>query len=115
MLNNIKQSYSEVYDIIKNIGPELENKIPSKFIDVLEQNRDKNYKVNIDYTKSITEQELLKDTKVILGLIYRDFLCDKEKRKELIEQDKKSILEYEKSLREKYNPDNLFNKKKNNN
>lgn len=113
MINNIKQSYSEVYDIIKNIGPGLENKIPSKFIDMLEQNRDQNYKINIDYTKSLTEQELLKDTKVILGLIYRDFLCGKEKRKELIEQDKKSLIEYEKSLREKYNPDNLFIKKNN--
>ena len=114
-MNNMKIAFTEVYDIINHMEPELKDKIPKKFVNMLKQNRDNNYKINIDYKKSITEQELLEDTKVILGLIYRDFLCDKEKRKELIEQDKKSILEYEKSLREKYNPDNLFNKKKNNN
>jgi len=112
-VNKLKPAFTEVYDIINHMEPELKDKIPKKFVNLLKQNRDNDYETNIDYTKSITEQELLKDTKVILGLIYRDFLCSKEKRKELIEQDKKSLIEYEKSLREKYNPDNLFIKKNN--
>ena len=38
-------------------------------------------------------------------------MCSKEKRGELIAQDKKELLEYEQILREKYNPDNLFKNK----
>lgn len=38
-------------------------------------------------------------------------MCSKEKRAELIELDKKELLEYEQKLREKYNPDNLFKNK----
>ena len=52
-----------------------------------------NYKVNIDYTKTINEQELLRETRVILSLIYRDYLCTDEQRKEIILNDKKELNE----------------------
>ena len=59
----------------------------------IEKNRDLNYKVNIDYTKTINEQELLRETRVILSLIYRDYLCTDEQRKEIILNDKKELNE----------------------
>jgi len=66
--------------------------------------------VNIDYSKKLEDQELLQDTKTILGLMYRDFFCDEKKRAELIARDKKAFIEYQEELRKKYNPDNLFKK-----
>lgn len=111
MQNTINKAFAEVYDVTMHLGSELRNKISSKFLDVIEKNRDTSYKVNIDYSKNLEEQELLQDTKTILGLIYRDFLCDEEKRAELIAQDKKAFIEYQKELRKKYNPDNLFGKR----
>lgn len=111
MPNTINQAFTEVYDVTMHLGSKLRNKISPKFMEVIEKNRDTSYKVNIDYSKKLEEQELLKDTKTILGLMYRDYLCNEERRTELIEQDKKAMLEYQKELREKYNPDNLFKKK----
>ena len=44
--------------------------------------------------------------------MYRDFLCSKQEREKLIERDSKKLLEFEKDLREKYNPDDIFKNRK---
>lgn len=112
MLNITRQAFSEVYDIIDNM--ELYNEIPKSFIDLIDSNRDTQYKVNIDYSKSINEQELQKGTRVLLSLIYRDYLCSEEERQILIKKDEEELKKIEEELREKYNPDNLFKNKKEN-
>ena len=70
------------------------------------------YEVKIDYTKNINEQNLLKETRVLLSLIYRDYCCNKEKREKLIEEDKIQLKRYEQEMKEKYNPDNIFESRK---
>ena len=112
MVNITKQVCNEVYDIIYHMENKLFNKIPKEFIKVIEQNRDENMKVNIDYSKSINEQKLQRGTRVVLSLIYRDYLCSEEERKTLIEKDQEELKHIEEELREKYNPDNLFKKAK---
>ena len=114
MVNTINQSFTEVYDIIMHFEKDMYSKIPPKFLNLVKQNRDMNYKVNIDYNKNLNEQNLLQKTKIILSLIYIDFLCSPEQRNELIEKDKIELELEEKLLREKYNPDNIFKKKKTN-
>ena len=109
MLHITKEAFSEVYDIIYNF--EINNKIPKSFIELIDNNRDKQYKVNIDYTKSINDQELQKGTRVILALIYRDYLCSQEERENLIKQDKEILEKIEEEKREKYNYDNIFKNK----
>ena len=109
MINEI--SFSEVYEIILHMDKELVKKIPVKFINFIKQNKKDNYITNIDYTKSINEQELQRGTRVILSIIYRDYLCNDEKKKELMQKDNLKLRKMEEELREKYNPDNLFKKK----
>jgi DNA helicase HerA-like ATPase len=91
----------------------LFNQIPKSFIELIDSNRDKQYKANIDYKKSINEQELQRGTRVILSLIYRDYLCSEEEKQTLIQKDKEELKKIEEELREKYNPDNLFKNRKN--
>jgi len=112
MEETIKQSFSETYDIVMHLEKSLYSKIPNSFIQMLKDNKDDNYKVNIDYSKNINEQNLLKDTRIILSLIYRDYICSKEKRQELIERDKIELKEYEESLNEKYDIENIFENRK---
>ena len=109
--NTTSQAFAEVYDIINHFDKELYVKIPQNFISMIYKNRDLNYNVNIDYTKTINEQELLRETRVILSLIYRDYLCTKEQQEEIILQDEKELEEQEAELREKYQID--FEKLKN--
>lgn len=102
MQDTTKQAFCEVYDIINHMDKQMKSKISDKFIDFIEENRDLNYKVNIDYSKSIANQNLLYETKVLLSLIYRDYICDEEKREKLIKQDKDVLKEQEKKLEKKY-------------
>ena len=111
--NTNKQVYSEVYDIIKHMDINIRAKIPLQFIKIIQANKDDNYTVNIDYTKNINNQKLLKETRAILSLIYRDYICTPEERKILIEVDKEKIKKERELLVEKYNPDNIFKTNKN--
>lgn len=103
--NTTIQALSEVYSIINHLDNNLYKKIPDNFIKVIENNRDLKYDVNIDYTKNINEQNLLQETRVILSLIYRDYLCTKEEREKIILKDKKELEQNEQMLREKYKID----------
>ena len=101
--NTNKQVYSEVYDIIKHMDINIRAKIPLQFIKIIQANKDDNYTVNIDYTKNINNQKLLKETRAILSLIYRDYICTPEERKRLIEVDKEKTKKERELLAEKYN------------
>ena len=116
MKQEYKEAFTEVYEIIKLMPTELSDKIPNEFIKIIEEEKDSTYYPKI---KEPIENEKLKDeTVVILGLIYRDFLCSEEERKFLLEKEERELKEFEqeldKKMREKYNPDDLFknNKKK---
>ena len=108
--NTIKYALSEVYSVINHLDRDLYKKIPNKFIKVIENSRDLKYDVNIDQTKTINEQDLLQETRIILSLIYRDYLCTKEERQNIILNDKKELEKNEKILSEKYKID--FDKRK---
>lgn len=109
MKNTINQAFTEVYDVINHMEIEMQEKIPKKFINLIKENRDLDYKLNINYKEDIKKQ-LLKESKVILSLIYRDFLCSKEKKEKLLQLDLEEIRKEEKILREKYEID--FEKRK---
>ena len=104
MKNTVNQAFSETYDVINHMSKEMQEKIPKSFINLIKENRDLDYKVNIDYSKDIKEQ-LLKETKIILSLVYRDYLCSSEKREELLALDIEEIRREEKSSQEKYKID----------
>ncbi len=109
MKNTINQAFTEVYDVINHMEIEMQEKIPQKFINLIKENRDLDYKLNINYKEDIKKQ-LLRESKVILSLIYRDFLCSKEKKEKLLQLDLEEIRKEEKFLREKYEID--FEKRK---
>ncbi len=111
-MENINQAFSEVYDIINHLDTKLYNKIPMSFIEMIKANKDNTYQPKINYNLSINKQNLLKDTRTILSLIYRDYICSDEKREELKYND---IMELKKQLEEnakEFNYDDIFKKKK---
>ena len=104
-VNQINNAYAEVYDIILHMDANLKNKIPYKFIKIIKENRNPDYNIDIDYSRSIVKQNILYDTKVILSVIYRDFLVDNETKLNLKKKDQLSI-------EEKYSYNDIFKKNK---
>ena len=111
-MENINQAFSEVYDIINHLDTKLYNRIPTSFIEMIKENKDNTYQPQIDYRISINKQKLLKDTRTILSLIYRDYICSVQKREELKYND---IMELKKEQEEnaiELNHEDIFKKQK---
>lgn len=110
-------AFEEVYEIFKLMPKELLNKIPIEFQKIIEEERDKNYFANIQ--EPIENCKLTNETIILLGLIYRDFLCMPEERKKLQENEARELneiqAEIENKLKEKYNPNDIFKSKEHEN
>lgn len=106
MKEEYREAFSEVAQIINLMPSNLANKIPLRFMQIIEAEKSKTYMSNI--TEPIEKCQLKDETTIMLAVIYRDFLCSKEERANLIARDTNNLEEFEKKLREKYNPDNIF-------
>lgn len=115
MKQEYMEAFTEVNEIIKLMPEELVNQIPSKFREMIQEERDRNYVPDIK--EPLENCKLKEETIIILGLMYRDFLCSPEERKKLQEKDAKELQEVKKAIeeeaRQKYNPEDLFKNKKN--
>lgn len=112
MDRNYQEAFVEVEEILKIMPVELSEKIPMKFRKIIIENQAPDYKVIIQ--EPLEQQKLKKETLVILGLIYRDFLCDEQERKELKIQDVQELEKIEKELQQKYDIQNVFDARKEN-
>ena len=114
MKEEYKIAFSEVDEIIKMMPDELLRKIPKGFRELMAEEKDNNYIPNIH--EPLEKNKLKNESIIILGLIYRDFLCSEEERKILQKKDAEELQkvqnEIDKELKEKYSIDNLFNKNK---
>ena len=98
----------EAIAILENTEISLVAKVPLKILEMLQSKADQaNKKVELDYTKSYSEQNISEEAKGIITLIYRQYWCTESERKEL---DKKLLENEEIKKRERYNPDNIFKK-----
>ncbi len=106
MKEEYREAFSEVAQIINLMPSNLVSRIPLEFKQIIQAEKSKTYIPNI--TEPIEQCALKTETIIILALIYRDFLCSKEERENLIARDTNNLVEFEKELREKYDSDNIF-------
>ncbi len=106
-----KQSLKEVDTILNFMEKKYTDKLPNKLIRFIKENMDNSYISNINVNIPINKQLLKENTKLLLSLIYRNYWCDEEKKKELFEEDAYLKSQKEKENYEKYNPDNIFESK----
>ena len=114
-MQKIEMAFSEVYEVLHFLDKELIEKIPLSVRKLIEEERDKDYKVILNPNVSLEEQELLVETYNILGVLKLKYWCENEfEKQKMISIANKNELEYESFIREKYNSDNIFNRKKEN-
>lgn len=111
----MKKAYSEVSEILKYIDNELVNKIPKEIINVIENEKDKEYNATINPNIPLEEQNLLPETISILAMLKLDYWCEsKEEKDELLSILNKNELEFSEKNREKYDIERIFEKRKKN-
>lgn len=103
----------EVLDILKYTRESDVEKIPKKFIKFLEENSSKTYEPNLDHSKPIKEMGLKQKTQDILGVIYLKYWADEQGKEKFRAKIKEKESKYQEELKEKYNTDNLFKQRVN--
>ena len=104
-------SLYQINEIIKYMTPNLKARIPKKFISYFENNKSKDYNWKVNEVVPLEKQNLLPTTKEILTVLYKDYICDDFERVELEKTLNNNEVKYQEELRQKYNPDNIFNNK----
>lgn len=105
------EALSEINDILNHLDTNVLNKIPQKFKNFVNNNKSNSYKPIFDHSKKLNELPLKDKTRAILSVIYMNFLCNEEQKKEYKKRLKENSIKKEKEVREKFNTDNLFNNK----
>ena len=111
MKREYEEAFVEVDEIIKLMPIDISSQIPVKFRQVISENKAKDYIVKIQ--EPLENQKLKKETIVILGLIYRDFLCVPEERERLQLKDVEELKKIEAEMQEQYDINKVFEKRKN--
>jgi len=103
----VSKEYSEaaveVLDILKHVDAENVKKIPTKFIEFLEDNKSKDYECKLDHSKTIKEMELKPKTEAILGFIYLKYWADEEGKKKFEQRMKENEKFFENELKQDFN------------
>ena len=117
MKNNIeiseyRISATEVVYILDYFSEEFKANIPTNFLKFLNEQAIPDYNPNFDFSHGLDRLELRNKTKALLAMIYRNYMCSEKEKVEYEKNLKQNENTYQIELREKYNPDNIFQKDK---
>ena len=108
MSNSIYAAFKEMNIIIENSDIEVQEKIPQRIKEHIKENMDKDYNVTINFNEKLVNQDILPETKEMMAILYRDYLCSEEERKKIMKRTKELYEE----LEQKYDISHIFEKKK---
>ena len=117
MKNNVEISEyriaaTEVACILDYFSEEFKANIPTNFLKFLNEQAIPDYNPNFDFSHGLDRLELRNKTKALLAMIYRNYICSEKEKIEYEKILKQNENTYRVELREKYNPDNIFQKDK---
>ncbi len=109
---DIKIAYSEVLDIINLMEEKYKNKIPNSVLQIFKDEKKENYNPVINIEESFLNQNLQRETLVILAILNLNYWCENEQEKiDLLKEYAENDKIKEEKLRKMYNPDNMFKNK----
>ncbi len=106
-------AYAELLEILSFTDEILVNKIPKKLMNIFQTNASTTYEKHLTASIPLEEQNVSKKTAALIALLSLNYWCETDEEKNEL----KSILAENQKikdtrLREKYNPDNIFNNNK---
>ena len=111
MENNLLKAYAEVDKILSFMEVKYVEKVPQKMREMFKNEKLQGYEPKIDKNLPLDQQNLQRKTLAILTLLNLNYWCEnQEEKQELIKTYSENDRKREKEIREKYNPDNIFNK-----
>jgi len=108
----IIQAYTELYCLLQYFPMAYLQKLPPKLLDILQQNSNETYRINIDVNKDIQSQNLSKKAKDILAVLTYHYWSNEDQKSYLKKCFGENEAIFQKELVEKYSTDALFQNKK---
>ena len=105
------KAFKEIYEIINYFPRSEYKKIPKSFITFIKENMDNNYDYIVRHVDDFQNQEMLDETKIILAILYREYIASSKEKMQIYEIEKSELIQEAKKIEEEYNQDNLFGKK----
>ncbi len=105
-------AYAEIDEILNLLEDDYRERVPKKVRDFFKEEKMKDYHPEIDIEKPLIEQNLKRETMVLLAILNLNYWCENEDEKKSFLDELDKNEEEKNELEEKYNPDNLFKKKK---
>ncbi len=108
-----KDTCKEVLSILAFCDEEIIKKIPTQVMrKLMEIAADSEESYYIEKNKKLCEQYITEESKDLISLIFYSYIADENEKKELLDAWNKNEDVYQEKLREKYNPDNIFEKRR---
>lgn len=105
-----KESIAEVLEILSYMEQKYVDKIPANFLNFLQDNKDVNYERHIDVNEDISSQISKNKTRALLGILYYNFWCNEEEKRDFEKKLKENEAKKQIELSKNYNYEDLFKK-----
>ena len=105
-------AYAEIDEILNLLEDDYRERVPKKVRDFFKEEKMKDYHPEIDIEKPLIEQNLKRETMVLLAILNLNYWCENEEEKQSFFDELDKNEKEKNELEEKYNPDNLFKKEK---
>lgn len=106
------KAYTEILEIIKYFSKESLEKLPKENIEMYNIEKDRDYNFTYNEELELDEQNVSKLTTILLANLYIQYLASEEEKNRIKERDKKELELLENQKREMYNPDKIFENRK---
>lgn len=104
-------AYAELLEVLSFMDQNYIKKVPKKLMAIFQANALAEYENHINQNQPLEEQGLSEKTTALIAMLTVQYWCEtKEQKQQLITLFKENEKKYQEELREKYNPDTIFNK-----
>ncbi len=111
-LQKTKQAYAEIDAFIEILPDDIKRKIPKNMKEFFKNQKDKNYKKEIDINIPIEDQNLKEETLALIALLYIKYICeDEEEKRNLKNIYAENERKYREEIRDKYSVEKAMQKR----
>lgn len=108
-LKNAKE-LKEVYEILKFFPENELSKIPKKFLNFIDENKDNEYEFEWSEEKELDENTVLPGTITLMQMIFLTYYASDEEKAEINRVLDENEKRFQQEVYEKYNPNAIFKK-----
>ena len=110
---NTKEIYSEVYGILNLLGEDYISKLPKSLFEMIEDEKSSTYNPQYNETEILNAKNIKRESMDMIALFHLNYWCNSdEEKKELKQLFKDNEAKAQVEIREKYNTNNLFERRK---